>query len=436
MENKEVNQQDTVSTDSLLKRIALFLEDKEFVRADEYCERVLDIDPENAEAYLYKLMVSCRVAKKEELKNCEKPFDNNPNYQKIMRFGDEVLKKEISGCVKHITYRNEEQIKRNNYDNAVLLMTNETTRSLDEAISIFEQIKDFKDSENKIAQCRRDIEELKKKRVKNSKKMISIASVVVILISLAAAAIIGFGVLMYTKNHTTVDGMIFKKVGGEYTLVDYKKGIVNADIPESINSEPVTTIGDSAFLNCDSLESVTIPDSVTTIGDSAFFNCDSLQSITIPDSVIVIGDSVFSDCDSLTKITIPESVLLKLRVVFDYWNLTDIVLHESVTTIGRSAFSFCDALTSVTIPDSVTAIGDYAFYLCESLESVIIPDSVTTIGEGAFSYCRSLEHLVVPDSVVKIGEYAFWNCDNLTIECSYGKYVDRYAKENRIPRTS
>ncbi|MBO4661169.1 MAG: leucine-rich repeat domain-containing protein, partial [Bacteroidaceae bacterium] len=62
----------------------------------------------------------------------------------------------------------------------------------------------------------------------------------------------------------------------------------------------VTSIGGSAFSNCNSLTSITIPYSVTSIGGSAFSNCNSLTSITIPYSVTSIGGSAFSNCNSLT----------------------------------------------------------------------------------------------------------------------------------------
>ena len=70
----------------------------------------------------------------------------------------------------------------------------------------------------------------------------------------------------------------------------------------------ITSIGESAFSNCRSLTSVTIPETVTSIGYWTFGNCSSLESITIPDTVTSIGKSAFSGCLSLTSLTIPESV--------------------------------------------------------------------------------------------------------------------------------
>ena len=90
-------------------------------------------------------------------------------------------------------------------------------------------------------------------------------------------------------------------------------------IPSKFGDIPVTSIGESAFRGCESLTSVTIPDSVTRIGDGAFLKCSSLTSITIPDSVTSIGKRAFERCKSLTSITIPDSV----------------------TSIGAGAFAVC-----------------------------------------------------------------------------------------------
>lgn len=83
------------TVDSLLQRAFMFLEDRDWKSADEYCEKVLDIDPENAKAYLGKLMVELQVSKQENLKYCDEPFSNRSNYQKVIRFADGGLKKQV-----------------------------------------------------------------------------------------------------------------------------------------------------------------------------------------------------------------------------------------------------------------------------------------------------------------------------------------------------
>ena len=83
------------TVDSLLKRVFIFLEDKNWESADKYCEKVLDINPENAQAYLGKLMVEFKVNKKSNFANCQRPFDDSNNYQKILNYGDKNLKAEL-----------------------------------------------------------------------------------------------------------------------------------------------------------------------------------------------------------------------------------------------------------------------------------------------------------------------------------------------------
>ena len=79
----------------LLKRAFMFLEDGDWQSADEYCEKVLDIDPENAEAYVGKLMVDLRLKTREKLENCEELHENHSYYQKALRFANNELKDEL-----------------------------------------------------------------------------------------------------------------------------------------------------------------------------------------------------------------------------------------------------------------------------------------------------------------------------------------------------
>ncbi|MBR5822426.1 MAG: leucine-rich repeat protein [Alistipes sp.] len=117
--------------------------------------------------------------------------------------------------------------------------------------------------------------------------------------------------------------------------------------------------------------SVTIGSGVTTIGDYAFYNCDSLTSVTIPNSVTTIGRDAFYGCtgELIVNCNIP-SASNSYDGAFYSSKFTSVTIGSGVTTIGDYAFYYCSSLTSVTIPDSVTTIGDYAFYICDSLTSV------------------------------------------------------------------
>lgn len=77
------------STETLLKRVALFLENEEWSNADTYCEKVLDIDPENPKAYIYKLLAQLHGKKESDLAFCNTSLDKLPAYKTALRFADE-----------------------------------------------------------------------------------------------------------------------------------------------------------------------------------------------------------------------------------------------------------------------------------------------------------------------------------------------------------
>lgn len=83
---------DEAATASLLKRILLFLEDGEFIQADQYCEKVLDTEPENPLAYLCKLMASRRISSIKDLASAQYIVDNDSSYKKAVRFAPEQMR--------------------------------------------------------------------------------------------------------------------------------------------------------------------------------------------------------------------------------------------------------------------------------------------------------------------------------------------------------
>ena len=185
-------------------------------------------------------------------------------------------------------------------------------------------------------------------------------------------------------------------------------------IPFEYRGERVTAIGDEAFLACDYLTSVVIPDSVTSIGKSAFAGCRHLTSAVIPESVTSIGEGAFKRCLNLDGIVIPDGVTVINKEVFSACvNLNQIEIPRTVTRIERSAFYSCDDLTEIVIPERVTSIGAEAFSFCERLERIVIPESVKEIGHDAFYGCRSLLTVALPSGITHISESLFDGCYNL-----------------------
>ncbi|MBP3365295.1 MAG: TIR domain-containing protein, partial [Pseudomonas sp.] len=92
----------SITVAALLERAFMFLEDGDWTSADEYFEKVLDREPKNAQAYLGKLMANLKVKRQEDLKNLDKPFDTDNNYQKVVRFADDDLKTTLKSYIEYI----------------------------------------------------------------------------------------------------------------------------------------------------------------------------------------------------------------------------------------------------------------------------------------------------------------------------------------------
>ena len=152
------------NTAPLLKRAFMFLEDGDWQSADEYCEKVLDLDPENAQAYLGKLMAQLCVKQVSMLKDCKSPFDYNNNYRKAYRFADDKLKSELEGYIKFINDRNENARLEDIYSKAESAMKSAKDKvSFVKAAELFESIEKFKNSKELAKQCREKGEEAYRK---------------------------------------------------------------------------------------------------------------------------------------------------------------------------------------------------------------------------------------------------------------------------------
>lgn len=162
-------------------------------------------------------------------------------------------------------------------------------------------------------------------------------------------------------------------------------------------------------------ETIVLPDTVTAIGEAAFRG-STIKNINLPESITEIGPHAFLSCENLEKISIPEgitelpsrTVSANVSGVFQgCTSLQEVVLPSSLQSIDDRLFQGCTSLTSVVIPEGVQSIGDESFADCTSLTTVTIPDGVVSIGEEAFADCKNIELVVIPSSVTEVGDWAF-----------------------------
>ena len=191
------------NTEPLLKRAFIFLEDGDFKSADEYCEKVLDINPECAEAYLGKLMAELNVKKRGKLRDCELPFDTYDNYKKIMRFGDENLKAQLQKDIEFINERTLDAILER-------AKSKLSSKLYEEALDLLNEISGYKNADELIDLCNEKMEEerleeerkAEERRIqaeKNAKRLKKIAAVAIPALCVCVAFLIVLNTVIIPK---------------------------------------------------------------------------------------------------------------------------------------------------------------------------------------------------------------------------------------------
>lgn len=266
-------------------------------------------------------------------------------------------------------------------------------------------------------------------------------SLVVVLLSVNSVSAYDFEVDGVYYNVLSLSDLTAEITKGK-TVYTFETFSIPSEVTYMGRTLNITKIGDSAFKNCKSLVSVTIPKSVTNIGNNAFDGCSSITSITIPESVINIGNYAFRDCSSITSITIPKGVTNIGYYTFSGCSsITSITVPESVTSIEKGTFSGCSSITSITIPENITSIGFYAFEDCSNISSITIPESVTDIGGAVFKNCDNLESINIYSNILQkkniFGDFSntFSGCSNINyfyISSSVNKIDDGIFSQDAI----
>ena len=138
----------------ILKRVFIFLEDGDWPRADEYCEKALDIDPECARAYLGKLMIDLRLKKEDQFQKLDRPFESNKYYQKVMQYGKEPWVWNLKEANKKSIERAEENRQSAIYKEGLLLANQKTPEKQLAAAKEFERVRGYRDAATRALECR------------------------------------------------------------------------------------------------------------------------------------------------------------------------------------------------------------------------------------------------------------------------------------------
>ena len=220
------------------------------------------------------------------------------------------------------------------------------------------------------------------------------------------------------------------------TIIKYTGKETNVAIPSDMKGMPVVAIADSAFHGCDTIRSLTIPDSVVSIGSLTFCKCYALERVTLGRGIQEIEFSPFAFCDKMTY-NVYESgyylgndgnpYLALVGVTFD--GIESITIHPDTVVVCGSALENCALLREVVFPESVVSIGSFALQDCTSLESVYIPKGVKSIGILVFENCGSLQKIAVSEEnphFKSVDGSLFSHDGSLLIRYAPGKQVSSY----------
>ena len=156
-----------------------------------------------------------------------------------------------------------------------------------------------------------------------------------------------------------------------------------------LSNSKLTSIPEGAFAYCKNLKTIKLPSTITSIGDEAFYNCQSLTNIEGLDKCNLksIGSAAFSNCKALENLDFSQSTF---------------------TNVPSKAFHGCSALAKITLPNTLTTIGGYAFYACYSIPQLDLSNTaLTTLENYALYQMRETTKLSLPDSISSIGTHAF-----------------------------
>ncbi len=224
----------------------------------------------------------------------------------------------------------------------------------------------------------------------------------------------------YAPKYSLVDG-------DHYAVSGHRANPTSAIIPAEYNGLPVTSINQSAFNNCATLESLTFesPSNIKSIDEDAFHACN-IANLTLPEGLETIGDYAFStNSCTFGSVYLPSTLKSLGQFAFnnakDYYFVVDSLKDylSLCASTGYGCFNNGDRhlldknndnaeITSIDISSSMAvSIPDHAFDNCDNIVSLTLGNGVTSIGSNVFRWCTNLTSITFPSSLTSIGSDAF-----------------------------
>lgn len=198
----------------------------------------------------------------------------------------------------------------------------------------------------------------------------------------------------------------------------------------------LTFIGEDAFVCCEALKEVNLPEAATSLASGVFAGCINLKKIHLPEKITKIPDNFFLGDINLIDFNVPSNITSLGEYCFSGCTSIDyFTISNKVTSVGKNAFNGCynikiiahynnywnsivsqggftsDQIYQINVDNIKTNIADYTFENYKKLENVyfdkIGTSKITNIGVGAFRGCESLINLTPPESCITIQDWAF-----------------------------
>lgn len=181
-------------------------------------------------------------------------------------------------------------------------------------------------------------------------------------------------------------------------------------IPNQLDGQSITVIGENAFAKCTGIEKVIIPEGITTIENGAFSGCESLKTVLLPTTLKWLGNKPKM---STPRYSWESPTEMSHDGVFQGTSICAIDLPAGLTFLGKKAFQNCKKLLHIDLPNGITGIPEHCFSGCSSLKTIALPDNLSVIQTYAF-YNTGLEQVDIPPTCKEIARVSFKGCEHLS----------------------